>query len=541
MHDLTVPNTPNISVLDTFVRTTTDRSFQTQSNRDAWIWRFWFLALMIFAGGIGLLMWRSGPAPSFIAWLLYLIGVIVILIKPRYGLYIVVFLTLAGDFRLTPWYPFTKNFSSSESLLFLHDAIIVSPLETYLGLLFLSWLGRDVMQRKLRFYTGPLFWPALVFAGFMVFGLVWGIARGGNLNIGLWESRAIFYMPLIMILVSNLLKTPKHTNTLIWWAISALFVETLIGNHFYFFVLNRDLSLVDRIAAHSAAIHFNTFFVLLASAWIFRADLAKRLSSLLMLPFVTLTYLAMQRRAGFLSLGIALVLLIIVMYRDNRRLFFMVVPVLTIVGTVYTGIFWNSSGALGLPAQAVKSVFAQEQASAKDRSSDIYRQLENTNIAFTVHQEPLTGVGFGQPFYMIVRMPDISHFVFWEYITHNSVVWIWMKAGVGGFLSMLFLIGLSIMTGLHLLSRLTDPDLKAVLLTAILYIIMHFTYAYVDMSWDIESMVYVGVMLGIINVVERVALEPTAVPPRRWPWQPMPISKPAILPLENFGTKNELA
>lgn len=532
---------PDASVLDTFVHIRTQKSVRTQLDRDAWIWRFWFLALMIFAGVIGLLMWHSGPAPSFIAWILYIVGVSVILIKPRYGLYMVVFLTLAGDFRLTPWYPFTKNFSSQESLLYLHDAVIVSPLEMYIGLLYLSWLGRGIMQRKLRFYSGPLFWPTLVFAGFMAFGLVWGIARGGNLNIGLWESRAIFYMPLIMILGSNLLKTPKHINTLIWWAISALFVETLIGNHYYFIVLNRDLSLVNRIAAHSSAIHINTIFVLLMSAWIFGASYAKRLSLPIMLPFVTLTYIAMQRRSGFLTLGIALVLLVIILYRENHRLFMAAVPALTLVGIVYTGVFWNSSGALGLPAQAVKSVFAQEQASAEDVASDIYRQLENINISFTIHQEPLTGIGFGQPFYIIAPMPDISHFVFWEYITHNSIVWIWMKTGVGGFFSMLFLIGLSIMTGLRVLPRLFDPDLKAILLTAILYIIMHFTYAYVDMSWDIESMVYLGVMLGIINGLEQVALQPTAVSPRRWPWQPMPISKPAILPLENVTIDHELA
>jgi len=70
---------------------------------------------------------------------------------------------------------------------------------------------------------------------------------------------------------------------------------------------------------------------------------------------------------------------------------------------------------------------------------------------------------------------------------------------------------------------------------------MHFTYAYADMSWDIERMVYLGVMLGIINGLERVAAQPTAVSPRRWPWQPLPVLKPGILPLENPGLENELA
>jgi hypothetical protein len=508
MYQATTSEKPNTFILDTFVSQASPKSAQAQSIYNAWIWRLWFVLLMSFACGVGLLMWRSGPSPSFIAWILYLLGVSVILIKPRYGLYLVVFLTLAGDFRLTPWYPFTKNFSSFESLLYLHDAVIVSPLETYLGFLYVSWLGRGAMQRKMHFYRGPLFWPTIAFSAFMTFGLAWGIMNGGSLNIALWESRAIFYLPLIILLTSNLIETPKHASALIWSAMIALFLETLLGNHFYLFELNRDLSLVDRIAGHSAAIHLNTIFIFLICSWIFGASITKRLVLPVMLPFVVLTYIAMQRRAGFLTLGIALILIAIILFRENRRVFLSVVPIVVIFGSIYTGIYWNSSGALGLPAQAVKSVVAADQADAGDQASDIYRMLENTNTSFTIHQAPLTGVGFGNKFYIIAPMPNISHFVFWEYITHNSVVWIWMKAGFGGFLSMLFLIGISIMTGLRRVEQLTFPDLKAIVMTAVLYVIMHFAYAYVDMSWDIESMIYLGVMIGLINGADRVIVHP---------------------------------
>jgi hypothetical protein len=46
--------------------------------------------------------------------------------------------------------------------------------------------------------------------------------------------------------------------------------------------------------------------------------------------------------------------------------------------------------------------------------------------------------------------------------------------------------------------------MQAVVLTAVLYLLMHFTYAYVDMSWDSQSMVYIGAMMGIINCTERI-------------------------------------
>ncbi|MCB8946004.1 MAG: O-antigen ligase domain-containing protein, partial [Ardenticatenaceae bacterium] len=319
------------------------------------------------------------------------------------------------------------------------------------------------------------------------------------------------------------------------------FGEGLIGNHYYFFVIDNDLSSVDSIAAHAAAIHINTFFVLLATSYLFRASLAKRLSLPMMLPFVALTFMVMKRRAGFLTLGIALVLLVIILFQENRRLFYGIMPVLTVTAVIYIGIFWNSSGALGLPAQAIKSVFATDQAAAEDRSSDIYRVLENINIDFTIHQVPLTGVGFGKPFYILVEMPDISFFTFWEYITHNSIVWIWMKVGFGGFFALIALIGWSLISGLEVFQRLLDPDLKAVMMTAVLYVVMHFTYAYVDMSWDIESMIYLGCMLGIINGMERIASRPKIALTKRYPWSPEPNVLPDILPLETVSAPNEVA
>jgi hypothetical protein len=34
---------------------------------------------------------------------------------------------------------------------------------------------------------------------------------------------------------------------------------------------------------------------------------------------------------------------------------------------------------------------------------------------------------------------------------------------------------------------------------------MHFIYAYVDISFNYPSMVYVGMMLGLLNILPRIA------------------------------------
>lgn len=519
--------------LDSFGTLNRKTSVDALVSQSRWLWRLWYVGILGVSIVVAFLMLVGGPSPQILGWIVFFIGAIVIILQPRYGIYMVAFFTLVGDFRLIPWFPFIKNFSSSESLLFLHNSVIFSPLEVYLVLILVSWLGRNIMQRKNDLYFSPLFWPNFIFIVFIAFGLFYGVGRGGSFNIALWESRAIFYLPLMMFLTSNLIVKREHLNNLMWFVMAALFIEAVVGCHFYFFVLGADLSGVDRIAAHAAAVQINTFFVYLIAVWIFRASVTKRLILPLMVPFFLITYIAMQRRSAFVTLVLAAVFIAVILFKENRKAFFMIVPVIGMVALVYLGVFWNSSGALGMPAQAVKSVVAPDQAKAEDQASDIYRLVENFNASFNIHQSPLIGSGFGQKISFVITLPDISGFVFWEYILHNSIVWIWIKTGFFGFYSLLFLIGASIMSGVTAVLKVKDPNLKAIVFTATAYVIMHFTYAYVDMSWDIESMVYMGIMIGIIACVERIDEKPVDVKKARWPWQVTPEPPSRLLPLIN--------
>ncbi len=503
---------------------------QSRINRSQKTWLLWFGFIMAVAGVVGLLMVRSEPHVSLILWLLYLAGVMAIIYQPRYGVYLLLFLALAGDNALAPWYPFTKNFSSAESFFYLHDRLIINPLESYILLTFASWWSRRLTQRYVRFYSNEILLPALLFLAFVIFGLFYGIGTGGNVNIALWEARPLFYLVVMIILTSNLIETRAQASNLMWAAMLGIFVESFLGNYHFFVDLEASLAGVETITEHSAAIHMNTLFVFALAAWLFKASPAKRLLLPLMLPLVFVTYLATQRRAAFLTLGIALLFLAFILYRENRRAFFLIVPPVAIIGLIYFFAFWNVSGPLGLPVQAVKTIVAPAQASAKDQSSDIYRQIENVNLNFTMRQRPFTGVGFGQKFLILVPMADISFFEWWEYLPHNAIIWIWLKSGVGGFVAMLFLLGTALMVGARAFSRVPGGDLRAISLTAVLFIIMYFIYTYADIGWDMPSMVYVGAAMGLLGALERIVQQPVPPKTRRWPWQTEPAPVPALRP-----------
>lgn len=493
----------------------------------------WFTLFLSFTVWIifRLMFSEKGADPSALAWTIFLVGVAAAFFRPRYGVYLILFLTLVGDSAMMGWYPFFKNFSSIESLLYVNDQLIISPLEAFIALTYLSWLVRSIWTRRLNLYTGSLFFPALLFGAFMVFGMAYGIRRGGSITIGLWEVRPILYLPAMIILVSNVLEKREHVRTLVWWIMGALFIEGIVGCYTFFVVLGMDLGNLEAITEHSAAIHMNTLFVLAAAGWLYGTSRYHRLTLILMVPPVFITYLVTQRRASYVALIIALIFMAIILYKENQKLFWVLVPASAFFGLAYIGVFWNASGALGMPAQAVKSVVAQDQANLKDQRSNLYREIENVNTAFTIRQMPLTGVGFGNKFFILVPLPDISFFEWWEYITHNSVLWIWMKTGVGGFFSMIFLLGMSIMTGVRMLWRMPKGELSAIALTMLLYVIMHFIYAYVDMSWEAQSMVYLGTAMGLLNCMERIVSQPVPLGFKRWRWSPVPIAAPAILPL----------
>jgi O-antigen ligase len=338
-------------------------------------------------------------------------------------------------------------------------------------------------------------------------------------------------MFLMVVLVSNLFEKKNHIKTAIWVMVAALTVKALYGVYQLLFVLRGDLSNVASLTDHQAAIHLATVIVLLAAAWLFRVAWPKRLLLLSTMLPILLTLVAAQRRSAFIALLVALGMMAVILYRDRRTAFWLIIPPAAVFGLAYMGIFWNSTHPLAGPAQAVKSVVAEDQADSHDRASNDYRKIENFNSTFTIKQEPLTGVGFGNKFYIVIPTPDISTFTWWEYVPHNSIIYIWIKSGVGGFLALLLFIGWSIAHGMRATIRISNPFLKTIALTATLYIIMQFIYAYVDISWEAQSMILLGVMLGILNSIEAITASDLTRPQRRWPWQPEPKQPVPLLPL----------
>jgi hypothetical protein len=480
------------------------RSVREQARKARLIWWLSYLVVIGFGLVVGGLAWLSAPRFLSVAFAALTVTLVAWLIRPVLGLHLTTFFALVGDTVTVKWFPFNKNFSSRESIFYVADQITLSPLDLVLGFALVTVVLRRLADPTRRLVTGPMFKPFLLFAGICAFSFLMGVGRGGDLRVAIFEVRPLFYLPIMYLIVINICDTPERYRRLLYTAMAAVFVQTLLSIQYYTTLSTTEKDELEALTEHGSTIAMNALFVLAISAL-----LLKRCSGLMRLGLVVLAapvvwvYFISQRRAAFVSLATAVLLLLVVLFWRQRGTFWRFAPIL-IIGTVgYVGAFWNNTGSVGFPAQAVKSVIAPGSLSAEDQSSDLYRVVENFNLHFTIHSNPVLGLGFGQRFYQPVRLPDISFFEFYEFMPHNSILWIWINTGFAGFVTMFYLLGRSVMIGARRLRIVPDGRDAAALTTAVLFIVMYAVYAYVDIAWDARNMVLLGAMIAMATHIIR--------------------------------------
>jgi hypothetical protein len=466
------------------------------------------LIVCAVAGAVSIML-LTGPLPLVIG-LAVLLGAGAILLRPRTGLYLLLFCSIFleqwGITGLDPWtarLPFYQTLAGAGIF-----PIPVSPLEMILLLTLMVVFIRFVTRREVTFVRGPLFVPLLLFLAFVVVSIVYGVTGGVgagpfDLRAAWEETRAFFYLGITYVLACNLLQTRAHLRTFIWLFIAAIGIKSVQGIVRYAEVRASNLR-VDAITGHEDVVFFSAFVVLLAGLLLFGARLdggvrRQMRVMLVVMPPLVFTLLVTNRRIGFLVLAAGLGLVALLLLRTRRDLFLRLVPVVVLALGVYTAVFWNGTGALSQPIRAVRSLVAP--ATERDRSSNAWRELENYNINYNIRSVPVTGLGFGRPYYFAVAQPplDATGFTYWRYIAHNAIYWVWMKMGLVGFIFFWNLIGSAVVLGLVTFRQLRDSYLRVLALVVAGVVIMQVIFSFGDLGLTYSrSMVFLGCMLGLL-------------------------------------------
>ena len=401
---------------------------------------------------------------------------------------------IAGLAPITAQTHFFQNISGFTQL-----PIRVSLSDLLVFLTLASWGARRLIS-EVPTRSGPLATGiAAVGAAFALGGAI-GLARGGTWDgiAALAEVRGPAYLCLLYFLSANLITHVRQVTLLMGEIVVLVGVKALQGIWNYQDMLSGLYSL-EAVTAHEDVVFFDLALAMAALVIALRIRSKLGYALLALQPLVIGAELLTQRRVAFITLLGVLVVVALMTYREQPRRTVLLVGAAAFVFALYAGVFWERSGALAEPARALRSVIDPGSRSARDLLSDFWREIENTNISYTVRQLPLTGVGLGQQYLLQQAPPPLATtFVYWRFITHNAILWIWLKAGPLAAFAWWFLVAQAIIVGGTLYRRLADPRLKLAAAMPITLIVMQVIFSSVDLGLTYSrTMIVLGVALGL--------------------------------------------
>lgn len=357
----------------------------------------------------------------------------------------------------------------------------------------------------------PFSLPVGLFGVAVTGWVVYGILKGGAMNVALWEVRALAYFCLLVIVVPLAIRSERDVRTLMWAAIAAVGVKVLQGVWNYLVVLGGDLSGVRSVTPHEDAL-FIAWLTILGLAFLtWRTGGAQARALAFLAPAAAMTFVATDRRAAYAALFVGLVLFTVLAMTDVQRRSAVVrvaVSVAVVAGLV-VGLGWNMSGPLGAPASVVRSITAPED--AEDIESTLYRRHEEASLLRSVRSKPVFGLGFGRPFQEHGTLVDIG-FKLSNVIPHNEILWVWSKMGTVGFALFWAVMGGIIASAVVTFRKAGEPYFKAVAALVACAVPMQLIVAFVDLQLTYaRNMVFLGVLVGVLAVIPVLDARRTAV------------------------------
>ena len=482
--------------------------------------RFVPLGLLVIVSSLlaGVIIKTNGNTYAA-AGLLVLVTILVVSgYRTVWGFYIFIFFVLLFDQFGPPGFldvtSQTFFFSNLNMIPYLprFDQGVVNPLEVLLFMVMFSWLICSAIRRELSF-TSPKNGYALLLFLAIILAFGYGMTRGGDFVISLWETRAFFYLGLMLLFVPQVLTTKKQLEGLVWIFIVTISFKALQGVYRFAslgFGFGHWPNIYETLTNHEDPVFFVTLFVLMIGLTVFKANRNQRYTLYWLSGILVIGFVAGQRRAAYASLMASICVLIVLIPKKERNAFLKGFLVFVIFFAAYLAAFWNSQSKVGSVAAQFKATVTGEGGirGEQDYNSTIYRLMENYNLAYTFRSAPIIGRGFGMPFETPLRLWNININKLGNYIPHNQILWIFVKMGVLGALAFWMFINSFVYRGTRVFIKLSDPYLKAVALMCVVAVVNQLIVSSVDMqlTWY-RNMIYLGTLMALVPVIEKLDVE----------------------------------
>lgn len=379
-------------------------------------------------------------------------------------------------------------------------AIPINLAELMLILAGTTSMVRAVVMNKVSIQPGPLFVPIAIYIGFVAMGWANGMVTGGNFKESLQEVRAQFYFMVAYMMAYNLVKERKHYRHLLWITVLCIALKGVLYT-FRRYVTLAGMDLPDQgVGSHEEAFMFDAFMAL---TLILSMCNVQKLASIILwifLPVVVTGNLACNRRAATAAMIVLVPVLLMAAYRalPKQRKTVGVFSIILLIGwCIYYPLCKNSDSMFAQPARAVKSEF---EPSARDESSNDYREAENQCLMATIRVAPIQGYGYGKRMLHAVPIADISgSYEWWDLLPHNQILWVWMRVGTIGFIAFWWMVA-SILIFMcdAIRSETNDAETKAICIFAMTTLSMLMIFGLLDLQMsNARDMLFTGFWIGV--------------------------------------------
>jgi O-antigen ligase len=309
------------------------------------------------------------------------------------------------------------------------------------------------------------------------------------------------------VVAAQLIKTQRLVLGVLWTLVIATGLKGLEGT-IRWFGSSHITSPPEQILGHEEALFMGLFILLTASLWLFRIKGRLRQVATALLPLVVFANLANNRRTAYVILGAGVAILIAVAWaREPRRRWMTggIAVALMAAMALYLPVFWNRSGLMAQPANAIRSAVDPTK---RDASSDLYRVIENANLGIDIRAETPLGTGFGKQIATPIHLVDISNIdPFIVYEPHNTILYIWLRLGFPGAIAFWWLIGAATIAACRL-ARFPDPLIALVGTFAVVAISAYLIEGWFDQGLvGLRIAIVLGAVLGTMEATRKLAAE----------------------------------
>jgi hypothetical protein len=373
-----------------------------------------------------------------------------------------------------------------------------------MDLMLMAAIGAYLLQRKTLARGIPTPRPMIRLAQLtyatVVFTLLIGKMRGGEMQWAVWQMDRVMYLPTVFLLCQAAFSGPKDYLAVGKVALAASFmraVQAMLVRAVVPSTVNPETgeNSLPYATTHNDSMLFAVGTVILVSLVLQRAGKKATRWAALGLPILVGGMLANNRRMVWVEIILVMFTLYMItetnaFKRKLNRAAVLSVPLLL----AYIAVGWNSGGGIFKPVKVIRS--------AVDSSADTstaWRDLENFNLVFTMRNFPLTGVGYGNGFWEMWPMPAVDYSLE-RYVPHDSILGMYCYGGYVGFLGITSLWVGGIFFAIRAYHYCKEPLQKAAALTSFGAILVYYLQCFGDMglgSWT--GVFLVGPALAIAS------------------------------------------